>query len=235
MAKRTIPVEILGQEYRIRSDSDASTIRRAAALVDETMAKVRDRTGTVDTLDIAVLTALNIANHLISLRDASGTTSQGERTRSYDLGELARYYAAYERLMRHWRRVLPGVVYTLDYETLVDDFDPAGSRILVFGMLSGRDPAEVLSAFATIQADIVLTVTAPSPRGVPSTELADLATELGLAAESCGSVEAAIARAFAVAAEDDAILISGSLYVAGEARSHLLPPTPSESMPPEPD
>jgi len=88
VTKRTVPVEILGQEYRIRSDSDASTIRRAAALVDETMAKVRDRTGTVDTLDIAVLTALNIANHLISLRDAGGTTSQGEKTRSYDLGEL---------------------------------------------------------------------------------------------------------------------------------------------------
>ena len=88
MTKRTIPVEILGQEYRIRSDSDAETIRRAAALVDETMVKVRDRTGTVDTLDIAVLTALNIANHLISLRDAAGTTSQGGKIRSNDLGEL---------------------------------------------------------------------------------------------------------------------------------------------------
>jgi cell division protein ZapA len=88
VTKRTVPVEILGQEYRIRSDSDASTIRRAAALVDETMTKVRDRTGTVDSLDIAVLTALNIANHLISLRDAAGTPSQGEKTRPDDLGEL---------------------------------------------------------------------------------------------------------------------------------------------------
>jgi len=88
VTKRTVPVEILGQEYRIRSDSDPATIRRAAALVDETMAKVRDRTGTVDTLDIAVLTALNIANHLISLRDAGGATSQGEKIRSDDLGEL---------------------------------------------------------------------------------------------------------------------------------------------------
>ncbi len=120
-------------------------------------------------------------------------------------------------------------------KTLVHDFDPAGSRILVFGMLSGRDPAEVLAAFAAINPDIVLTVTAPSPRGVPSTELADQAIGMGLAAESCGSVEAAIARAFAVAAEEDAILISGSLYVAGEARTRLLPPTASESRPPEPD
>jgi cell division protein ZapA len=88
VTKRTVPVEILGQEYRIRSDSDASTIRRAAALVDETMAKVRDRTGTVDTLDIAVLTALNIANHLIALRDATAGGSQGERIRPEDLGRL---------------------------------------------------------------------------------------------------------------------------------------------------
>ena len=88
MSKRTVPVEIQGQEYRIRSDSDASTIRRAAALVDETMAKVRDRTGTVDTLDIAVLTALNIANHLISLRDAADPASQGEAIRPGQLGEL---------------------------------------------------------------------------------------------------------------------------------------------------
>jgi cell division protein ZapA len=88
VAKRTVPVEILGQEYRIRSDSDASTIRRAAALVDETMAKVRDRTGTVDTLDIAVLTALNLANHLISLRDGAGTASQEAEIRSGQLGEL---------------------------------------------------------------------------------------------------------------------------------------------------
>ena len=88
MTKRTIPVEILGQEYRIRSDHDAATIRRAAALVNETMAKVRDRTGTVDTLDIAVLAALNIANHLVSLRDASGSTSQGDSVRSDHLQEL---------------------------------------------------------------------------------------------------------------------------------------------------
>lgn len=88
MTKRTVPVEILGQEYRIRSDSDASTIRRAAALVDETMGKVRDRTGTVDSLDLAVLTALNIANHLISLRDVTDGGSQKGVARCDQLGDL---------------------------------------------------------------------------------------------------------------------------------------------------
>ena len=75
--KQTIPVQILGQEYRVRSDGNAEAVRRAAAVVDETMARVRERTGTVDTLHVAVLAALNIANHLISLRDGAGAAEDG--------------------------------------------------------------------------------------------------------------------------------------------------------------
>ncbi len=70
-AKQTVPVLILGQEYRIRSESDPETVRRAAALLDDTMAKVRSRTGTVDSMDVAVLAALNLANHLVALRESS--------------------------------------------------------------------------------------------------------------------------------------------------------------------
>lgn len=40
---------------------------------------------------------------------------------SYDLQELGRYYVAYRRLMRHWREVLPGAIYELQYEDLVAD------------------------------------------------------------------------------------------------------------------
>ena len=72
--KRTVPVQLLGKEYRIRSDADPDTIRRAAALVDETVRKVRDRTTTVDTIDVAVLAALNLANHLVALRESNGAT-----------------------------------------------------------------------------------------------------------------------------------------------------------------
>jgi len=81
--KRTVPVQIFGQQLRIRSDGDAARIRRAAALVDETMARVRARTGTADTLDIAVLAALNIAHRLLAAgesgaaRPASGDVQLG--------------------------------------------------------------------------------------------------------------------------------------------------------------
>jgi cell division protein ZapA len=65
--KRSIPVRILGQEYRVRSEAGEEMVRKAAVLVDETMQRVRDRTATVDTMDVAVLTALQLANRLIRL------------------------------------------------------------------------------------------------------------------------------------------------------------------------
>jgi tetratricopeptide (TPR) repeat protein len=41
---------------------------------------------------------------------------------TYDLGELGRYYRAYEALMAHWRQVLPpGVMIEVRYEDIVDD------------------------------------------------------------------------------------------------------------------
>lgn len=84
-ARRTVPVQIFGQEFRIRSDGDATRIRRAAALVDETMARVRARSSSADTLDVAVLAALNIAHRLL-LQVAHG--EEVPAGSSADLGAL---------------------------------------------------------------------------------------------------------------------------------------------------
>jgi len=40
---------------------------------------------------------------------------------SYSFENLARYYAAYDGLMRHWQDMLPGRVYDIDYENLVQN------------------------------------------------------------------------------------------------------------------
>jgi cell division protein ZapA len=68
--KRTVPVRILGQEFRVRSDGDAGRVRRAAALLDDTMQRVRARSRSVDTLDLAILAALNLAHRLLGREDA---------------------------------------------------------------------------------------------------------------------------------------------------------------------
>ncbi len=50
---------------------------------------------------------------------------------TFDLGELGRYYRAYEVLMAHWRGVLPdGAMLELDYERLVADFEPQARRLI---------------------------------------------------------------------------------------------------------
>jgi Tfp pilus assembly protein PilF len=50
---------------------------------------------------------------------------------AYDLGELGRYYRAYERLMRHWRNVLPpGTMLEVQYEAVVADLEKEARRVV---------------------------------------------------------------------------------------------------------
>jgi hypothetical protein len=51
---------------------------------------------------------------------------------SYDLEELAKYYVAYHQLMRHWSKVLPGVIHTVIYEHLVNDLEAETRQLLDF-------------------------------------------------------------------------------------------------------
>ena len=48
---------------------------------------------------------------------------------SYDFKDLARYYAAYDRLVRHWREVLGDALYEVEYEALVKDPQHVGARV----------------------------------------------------------------------------------------------------------
>lgn len=57
--------------------------------------------------------------------------SGGHQSYSYDLGELGRSYRVYERMMAHWRGVLPaGVMLDVQYEDIVDDFERQARRII---------------------------------------------------------------------------------------------------------
>jgi cell division protein ZapA len=67
--KSTVSVRIRGQEFRIRSDDDEKSLQRIAGYLDDTMKTVEKRTGTVDSLDVALLTALNLARELVRLRE----------------------------------------------------------------------------------------------------------------------------------------------------------------------
>lgn len=60
---------------------------------------------------------------------------------SYDLGELGRYYAAYEQLMTHWRSRLGDRLYEIVYEDLVAEPQRIGRSIAQYCGLTWSDAA----------------------------------------------------------------------------------------------
>jgi cell division protein ZapA len=64
----SVRVDIYDQSYNLRG-SDEEQIRRLAQFVDSKMRAVAERTSTVDSLRVAVLAALNIADEYLTLRE----------------------------------------------------------------------------------------------------------------------------------------------------------------------
>ncbi len=73
MGKGSVSVRIAGREYKVRSDVDEAWLQKVAGSVDDAMDRIRERTGTVDSHDLAVLTALNLARELVGIRESIGS------------------------------------------------------------------------------------------------------------------------------------------------------------------
>ena len=105
---------------------------------------------------------------------------------------------------------------------LVDDLGAGGRAVVVIGMLQGRDPSAVLEALAAAGLDTVVACTAPSPRALPATMIAEAARALGLQAVSTDTVADALALARGRVAVDGTLVVTGSLYVVADARALLV-------------
>lgn len=76
MATVRATVEIFGQRLGLRADGDANRLQEIARFVDLRMREVADRSSSVDTVKIAVLTALNIADELFTERETDQDVRQ---------------------------------------------------------------------------------------------------------------------------------------------------------------
>ena len=83
-----ISVEIHGQRYPIRSTLDQDYVTRLASYVDEKMRAAADQTPTGDSLRLAVLAALNIADELFRCRDATDQRNGQLAERTEELERL---------------------------------------------------------------------------------------------------------------------------------------------------
>ncbi|HET9060785.1 MAG TPA: folylpolyglutamate synthase/dihydrofolate synthase family protein [Acidimicrobiales bacterium] len=94
-------------------------------------------------------------------------------------------------------------------------------RVMVVGMLSGKDPAQMLEALGARSADLLVACAAPSPRAQPAEDIAAAAEVLGVRSVVCPSVGEALETAIAEAGDNGMVLVTGSLYVVGAARTAL--------------
>ncbi len=106
-------------------------------------------------------------------------------------------------------------------EALDEGFSVEGSKILVVGMLSGRDPRAILEPLAAIGFSLAIIVEPNSPRAMPAEEIAAAVTALGM--ESLVGLDAPSASREALdrAGADGLVLATGSLYVVAPARLAL--------------
>ncbi len=73
MATRVVTVEIFGQRYAVKSDLDQVYIAELASHVDQKMRMASDELSSADSLRVAIIAALNLADELYRARtDGTG-------------------------------------------------------------------------------------------------------------------------------------------------------------------
>jgi cell division protein ZapA len=85
---RVISVEIHGQRYPIRSSLEQDYVLRLAAYVDQKIGAAAESTPSGDSLRLAVLAALNIADELFRIREATRARDSQIAERASELDQL---------------------------------------------------------------------------------------------------------------------------------------------------
>ena len=107
-------------------------------------------------------------------------------------------------------------------ETLFRDFTTEERPVLVIGANRPRDPQQLLEALNGSEFSRIIATAANWARAVPADELGTALEGNGAVVEVVPQVSEAVGRAIEIAGETGIVLITGSLYVASEARSQLV-------------
>jgi dihydrofolate synthase / folylpolyglutamate synthase len=112
------------------------------------------------------------------------------------------------------------------------EYFPGRAVTLVFGASSDKDVAGMLSALLAPEVGVrrVLLTQAIHPRAQDTDEMAALAAQHGLAAETAPTVAQALDKALSRAGPEDVVLATGSLFVVAEARAAVLARQPARRV-----
>jgi len=93
--EQSIRVEIYNQTYSIRSDGDNEYILDLAEYVDKKMREISSGTLTVDSLKVAILAALHIADEFYQLKNVQAQNDAQLAARSSECAEML------DRILKH--------------------------------------------------------------------------------------------------------------------------------------
>lgn len=62
---KSVTVTIYGQDYTLKGDADSTYVERVAALVDQKMREISQRSELASTSKVAILAAVNLADDLL--------------------------------------------------------------------------------------------------------------------------------------------------------------------------
>jgi cell division protein ZapA len=85
--ERLVEIKVFGQTYTVKTDAGEEHIHEIARYVNEKMDEVLKKTKSVSTLNVAILTALNIADDLLKEREKRITLLREIEAKSKDLAE----------------------------------------------------------------------------------------------------------------------------------------------------
>jgi dihydrofolate synthase/folylpolyglutamate synthase len=108
---------------------------------------------------------------------------------------------------------------------LHEEFATTGPRSLVVGLLREKEPHEMLAALGVDDVSLLVCCRPPSPRALDPKLVAGAAADLGVPAdviEVVDSVPEAVGAALLATPEEGQVVVAGSLYTVGAARSVLV-------------
>ena len=85
--ERLVDIKVFGQTYTVKTDTEEDHIQEVARYVNEKMDEVLKKTRSVSTVNVAILTALNIADDLLREKERRIALLREIETKSKELAE----------------------------------------------------------------------------------------------------------------------------------------------------
>jgi cell division protein ZapA len=85
--ERSVEIKVFGQTYTVKTDAEEDHIQEVARYVNEKIDEVLKKTRSVSTLNVAILTALNIADDLLREKEKRMVLLREIEKKSEDLAE----------------------------------------------------------------------------------------------------------------------------------------------------